>query len=311
MAINRLVHRAPSTRARRISVTTVVVAIVAGVSMACAGSSIAAPAAPMYGLTLDRVDNLTKTMDAISSVGRRTTTRVVFDENVKPGAYRDAVTRLAPKTTVMGEILDSEYVHTVSTAAYVQRTRDYVAALGSKVSIWEVGNEVNGEWLGDARTVSAKVSGAYDVVNAAGDKTALTLYFNPNSYEKPANEMWTWTAANIPARMRTGLDYVLLSWYEFDNGNQRFTTAQWTATFRRLKTLFPNAKVGFGEIGWSKTLPVPTKQDMMSRFYRMAAPIRAEVPDFVGGYFWWNWYQDCVANGAPLLSTFRQVVTSY
>ena len=49
----------------------------------------------------------------------------------------------------MGEILDSFFVKNISTAAYGTRTTEYLNTLGDNVDIWEIGNEINGEWLGD------------------------------------------------------------------------------------------------------------------------------------------------------------------
>jgi len=100
-----------------------------------------------------------------------------------------------------GEILDSFSVQDISLGGYLTRTNDYLAAFPNTVDVWEVGNEINGEWLvadgGTTADVVAKMSGAFDAVKAAGQRTALTLYFNQDCWQFPSNEMFTWANANV------------------------------------------------------------------------------------------------------------------
>ena len=48
---------------------------------------------------------------------------------------------------------------------------EYLDALGATVDIWEVGNEINGEWLGTTSDVVAKASIAFDLVRKRGYRT--------------------------------------------------------------------------------------------------------------------------------------------
>ena len=48
---------------------------------------------------------------------------------------------------VMGELLDSYYVSQYSFAEYEARAIEYVDVLDEHVDIWEIGNEINGEWV--------------------------------------------------------------------------------------------------------------------------------------------------------------------
>ena len=174
-----------------------------------------------------------------------------------------------------GEILDSEYVEIYSTDEYLARTDEYLGVLDGRVDIWEVGNEVNGEWLGDTDTVVAKVSGAYDKVKAAGKKTELTLYYNAGCFERADHEMFTWTEANIPARMKTGLDYVFISYWEDDcNGLQ----PDWQTVFTQLSAMFPNSDIGIAECGSTRRA---SRASYVTRYYGMSI----NVPRYVGGIF--------------------------
>ncbi|MEO5607076.1 MAG: hypothetical protein ABIR13_05795 [Polaromonas sp.] len=255
---------------------------------------------PMYGVTVDDVSGLNDVVASLSSLSKMPTTRVVFDENVAPSYYREPVTAINKVSYVMGEILDSYYVNTLSVAAYTERTRQYLAALGDKVDLWEIGNEINGEWLGNNADVVAKMTGAYDLVKAAGKPTALTLYYNQDCWSKPSNEMFKWSEANVPARMKQGLDYVLISYYEEDCNGLK---PDWPAVFQKLGAMFPNSKIGFGEVGTSSRTQ---KADYLTRYYTM----KINTPNYVGGHFWWYFRQDMVPSTKPLLQTLNSAISA-
>ena len=77
----------------------------------------------------------------------------------------------------MGELLDSSDEAGISTVRFAERVTSYLSALGGKVDLWEIGNEVNGNWTAPCPGVSAKLIAAYKEVNAAGGHAALTLYY--------------------------------------------------------------------------------------------------------------------------------------
>ncbi len=41
---------------------------------------------------------------------------------------------------------------------YKNRVKEYMGVLGNNVDIWEIGNEINGEWLGSKQSVINKIS---------------------------------------------------------------------------------------------------------------------------------------------------------
>lgn len=239
---------------------------------------------PVYGVTIDsvsRLGDITKSLDALSKMP---TTRIVFDEFVPPSEYATAINRLHPISYIMGEILDSSAMSRYTVTNFKRRVDNYLNAFPEKVDIWEIGNEINGEWLGSTSSVVAKMAYAFDAAKARGKKTALTLYYNPNCFERAANEMFTWVRANVPARMLNGLDYVLVSYYEDDcNGFQ----PNWQNVFDQLGVLFPNSLLGVGECG---TEFADRKATYIRRYYNMVVNHHR----FVGGQFWWYYKQDMV-----------------
>lgn len=67
----------------------------------------------------------------------------------------------------------------------------------------------------------------------------------------------------------------------------------WKNDFAALESIFPNAKVGFGEIGTSNTsAPASVQQNLIKTYYPMVNSMTD--PRFIGGFFWWNYAEQMV-----------------
>jgi hypothetical protein len=261
---------------------------------------------PLYGLTVDDIGNLPQIVDAVRRLPRRPTTRIVFDANQPASYYAPAVTAMQPVSYLMGLLLDSSDEKHIDTATYSARVKSYLARLGGKVDLWEIGNEVNGNWLGPYQDVEAKLVAAYNEVSAARKRTALTLYYNLGCGDGPDElDPITFSRQYVPARIRNGLNYVLLSYYEQNCGGIRPSPSAWQSYFSRLHGLYPHAQLGFGEIG----LTNPANDSNMAyaagmiRYY-YSLPVH--LPYYAGGYFWWYCGEDCVPfNTKPLFGALR------
>lgn len=263
---------------------------------------------PLYGMTQDGVEDVNAIIASADHLARFPTNRIVFDEGVGPSYYAPKVEKIRSHSYVMGEILDSAYVRSYSVRRYHNRVAHYLAKLGTNVDIWEVGNEVNGEWLGRTPIVVKKMVDAYKQTRAKGYRTALTLYYNPGCWSKRANRTFKWAAANVPKRMKSKLDYVFLSYYEQDCNGLRLSEKQWQAVFNRLHAMFPNSKIGFGEIGADPNRSLAYRKDYMKRYYGL----HISTPNYVGGYFWWYGRQDLTPwNKKPLWRTLNRAITGY
>ncbi len=267
-----------------------------------------APRRRIYGVTTDAIANLPEIVAALGALPAKPTTRIVFDEGEQPDYYTWAVSAIGAVSYVMGEILDSEYVATVSPAEYARRTEAYLAAFPTGVDLWEVGNEINGNWLGTTSDVAAKMTAAFDLVKAAGGTTELTLY--GCSDRGASYDMFNWATANIAPRLLTGLDYVLVSYYEGDCGNPR-DISTWPAVFERLHEMFPNAGVGFGEVGavdsQGNDIDDPgVAGSYLQKYYGM----QVALSSYVGGDFWWYFDEDMVPRTRPLFATLRAAIAS-
>ncbi len=265
--------------------------------------------------------------------GRRPMARVVFDEGVDrvfrtygsdASAYVGPVRTIGADARVMGELLDSFYMPDYSVVELRARACEYRATLGHLVDVWEIGNEVNGEWLG--ASVLEKLSAVVEVFRADGAafgalcpgfairsderpfELALTLYENgpyaggratdQNCWERADHAMLHWAARNFGptgagAAWRDALAYVWVSYYEDDCNDLQ---PDWQSIFDELGALFPRAELGIGECG---TTLAARKRRYAERYYRgmtssdpAFANMHVAHPRFVGGYFWWYFSQD-------------------
>jgi hypothetical protein len=166
-------------------------------------------------------------------------------------AYSSAVNSIQPVSYIMGELVDSSEMTRYTLQQYHDRAAQYLSALGSRVDIWEVGNEVNGNWTGNYTDVGAKIYDAWQQVHAAGKRSALTLWYDAGCDNGPSElDPIAFTNQYVPTDIRNGIDYVLVSYYEKKCNNTRPSAATLTTFLNELHALYPNAKLGFGEIGF-------------------------------------------------------------
>lgn len=270
--------------------------------------------------------NLDALVTALRAHRVRPTVRIVFQQGEPPGSYRAAVRRISPYADILGLLLDSTAVRTTSVAQVRARARAYVHEFARDVDIWEIGNELNGEWLGSPASINAKVAAAYDVIeveNAAlGLRSAITLNYWP-SHDCYAHD-WEATlpfARQLPERVRRGSDYVLLSFYETACAPPAHpSAADFARVLRAVGSIAPQAKLGIGEIGAQGKddgLPrdpsLAEKQRVARTYYGMHRQLRSSLgPRFVGGYFWWYYATDAVPRDRPgsLWPTLDALLTS-
>jgi hypothetical protein len=265
-------------------------------------------------VTTDSVDRLGDISTSLARLAQRRTptVRIVYDDPDPAASYEDATVALSDVAYVMGEVMDSYYLQRrdCRSMGFEQRLDDYLdnAVLLEHVDIWEIGNEVNGEWLcrGNTDDVYWTVRKAYDKVKSKGKATALTLFWYSAECASAAHEMLNWVDRHVEPDIRQGLDYVLVSNYE--TACPPPADHDWSHVFRALGDRFPNAYLGFGEVGTEDEHAADgTKETILYRYYGMA-PMH---PRFVGGYFWWYFRQDMVPWTAPLWTALNQYAASW
>ncbi len=251
----------------------------------------------LWGVTLDDVTHARSLARSLHRLPERPMARVVFDPGMAPPTYAGALRRLHPVVDVLGEPVDSSETRSYSVPAYRARFAAYVAAFPHAVDVWEVGNEVNGEWTGRPVDVVAKTMAGFRVATAAGKPTALTLYYNPGCAEDAAHRMFTWVERRLPRTLRTGPTYVLISYYPSDCQGFWPTAAGWQRVFDRLHRLFPHSDLGFGEAGTTRHSATQTQRAALLRRYDR---VRVRGDRFVGGGFWWSFAEDGTSPRRPV-----------
>ena len=279
---------------------------------------------PIHGITV--ADNrdirkntyLNKVLESMSNLTSTPTVRVTYklvgsdsNKGAKADTYLSATKAISKNAYVLAEVLDSAYEFCFDVADHEARWNDYVSTLGDYVDIWEVGNEVNGNWLDNSdpipikgqscpwkipvttdKDVIAKMINAYHIVKKAGKTAALTLYYEPNpactTSMGPAYDPITWATKNIPSDMKAGLDYVWLSYYRDKCLKFKPDLA---ALFMQFHKIFPNAKLGMGEWGYSRGKPNKVK---LTELLNEGYSFHPDVPNWVGGVFFWEYGTDAV-----------------
>lgn len=249
----------------------------------------------IWGVTTDDPTlNTANQVYALEKMPRKMTVRTVFDPGLTAAHYAASIKAIHNCADIMGLLVDSSDMKQTDLPTVQKRVLDYITNLNLWVSIWEIGNEVNGNWLGDSPSVVAKIEAMYDSTKmSVKAKTALTLYYG--KIPVPGTDMFEWIDQYLPVghRMRTGLDYVLVSYYEDQNNGYQLTCADIDYIFSGLSNRFPNSKLGFGECGWGNTAPQDPNQRiaLYRRFYNYTCPY---VPAFIGGNFFWEFRQRMV-----------------
>jgi hypothetical protein len=109
-----------------------------------------------------------------------------------------------------------------------------------------------------------KVEAMYTTETALGGRTALTFFYEGEPSESNncidtsggGNDMFSWIHTNFldsptteTEAIRLGVNYVLISWYPDQCPGEN---PNWPVVYTKLGQVFPNAKVGFGELGTAK-----------------------------------------------------------
>jgi hypothetical protein len=276
----------------------------------CANAQITGrtPLALILGVTFD--DDLANSEDkaAIQGLVHTPTSRVVVDPGVSAGTYKSRMSALSPYTYWMVELVDSSYMAGDSQSTVQSLTNSMVSGIGNTADLWEIGNEVNGNWLSNESNgadVIPKIDYMYNTVAAAGGKTVLTFFYegepsDPNNCIATGhggNDMFTWIATNFTnapttktQAIRTGVNYVGVSWYPDQCPGEN---PNWGAVFTKLAGIFPNAQVGFTELGTANPENGSAfEQNEISTYYPMQAAVGGLPANYFGGYFWWYFAEE-------------------
>jgi hypothetical protein len=280
-------------------------------------------------VTLDDVSNVNAALSAFKLLGRVPTARIVLDTGEPASYYLAPIQTLRPSAYIMGELVDSSYMTSYTASSVQAWTESYTKTLNAVVDIWEVGNEVNGNWLSqesNGADVLPKIEAMYDVVAASGAATAITFFYEGEPADKNnciatdhgGNDMFTWIndqfSLNLPPaqrpleteKIRVNLKYALISWYPDQCQGE---TPNWPQVYTKLAGIFPNAKVGFGELGTANPENGSSfETNEIDQYYLMASVTTGLPPSYIGGYFWWYFAEEMLPWPGSLGNTLKAAI---
>jgi len=267
----------------------------------------------VYGVTLDNDAGisraeLTAQTDALAALPRRPIARVVADIGTDPADFAESLPAVHRVSDVILELGDSSELRSVGAPEYSAWVHSLTARYARDVDIWEIGNEVNGEWVGAPAQETARIAAAAGEVRAIGGQTMLTLYYNPGCWKRRDSELFTWLAGgHLQRRVAHELDYVTISYYPGDCNDYWPSPPRWQHVFDRLHARFPQAKLGFGEAGTScRCLGASGRIDLWNRY--RAVQIRGDR--YVGLGLWWTWAEDAVPATSAFWHGFAESLTT-
>ena len=264
-----------------------------------------------WGVTFDDISggstDLQRAATMLSPRGGDGWVRIVFDRTERATYYaKEVASAHAAGLHVVGQLLDSSDMSKVGLTAWKARVDSYLSVLPS-VDEWEVGNEVNGSWLGSG--VVAKVAYAANAVKTrTGARTLVTLYWQLGE-DKVSDSMFTWAKANLSPTLLSQIDDVGLSVYPEDHPmgaalDRVFTTLHAQFPLQRLMiTELDYWSPDLGHQWWwgSKTDPTGAGRLAVASLYSAAVLGYSYTR---GGTFWWYFLEEMPASG-PLWSASR------
>jgi hypothetical protein len=268
---------------------------------------------PQWGVTFDDISggsgDLATVRDLVGGDPSDGWVRIVFDRSQPASSYVDEVNAAhSLGLHVVAMILDSSDMKAVGIGEWQARVNSYVGTLPA-VEEWEVGNEVNGNWLG--ADVAAKVAYAASYVKAhTGARTLLTLYWQIGE-DDAAHSMFTWLRANAGPANMGAIDDVGISLYPEDHPmGGAFDRAMAT-----LHDAAPGKRVMVTELGyWSPDLdhtwwwgfpgdPTGAARRQIATLYQSAV---MGYPWSGGGAYWWYYLAETLPKN-QLWSTIASV----
>jgi hypothetical protein len=256
---------------------------------------------PQFGVTFDDISggaaDLGTVRDLVANDSSDGWVRIVFDRSEPASYYRsevDAAHQLG--LHVVGQILDSSDMASQGLTTWQSRVTSYVDTLPT-VDEWEVGNEVNGSWLG--RDVPAKIDFAARYVKAhTTARTLLTLYWQLGE-DDAAHSMFTWLKSSMNPSTMSVIDDLGMSVYPEDH-------PMGVAFDRAVSTLHaaaPQQRIMLTELGyWSADLghtwwwgsatdPTGAGRQQVAALYQSAMMGYSYSG---GGAYWWYYLTEAL-----------------
>ena len=99
---------------------------------------------------------------------------------------------------------------------------------------------------------------------------------------------------------------MLISWYPDQFPGE---SPNWPWVYIKLAGIFPNSKVGFGELGTADPQYGSVYEiNEITQYYPMAKTVAGLPASYIGGYFWWYFAEEMVPWGTTLSSVLNTAI---
>lgn len=222
-----------------------------------------------FGLTIDdsilqRIDQYQWIVDMIKRSGANWV-RLVFAPNPNDFEYRkvssfneyDGVVSALRQSgiRVMGTVLDTnQWPSELTPRIYSQRTRNLVLHYEDQIKSWEIGVEINGDWLGGHRHPLSQDE-VFRIHQAAADQvkqidegleTVTTLYWWDGTAPDAAHSLLGWLERYQPRGFGRNVDVISLSLWPEDNP----VGLAFDTVFHKVGQIFPDKRIMLGSFGY-------------------------------------------------------------
>lgn len=272
---------------------------------------------PWLGVTIDTIDRYRSSLDlARGLTDPLGWVRIVMDPGTSFSAYAPVVHRAHVEgLKVMGQPIDSFYAKAFPGRDYLQRIQRAVRALPA-VDAWEIGNEVNGGWLGPDMGARVSRAAAWLRSNHPEKTVVVTLYWQIGT-DAPQWSTFNWIRDELKGSTIRDTDVFLLStWIE-----DAPLGLAYDRVIRALHDVLLGSRVGIGELGYwgqrtsrawwygARRSATAGRRIVLDQLYRASLGYSWSV----GGVFWWYFAEDMPADPelAGALSQIRDDIAAH
>ncbi len=226
---------------------------------------------------------------------------------------------------VMGQILDSaSWPKDITVEKYRLRTHNIVTHYKNIIPAWEIGNEINGNWLGGKRCaipdyliVDSVNAAAADVKNINSSLiTVNTLYWWEGTANDNKHPLFLWINKWKKEKdFGKNIDIIALSMYPRENP----VGSAFDIIIQKVHEEFPDKKLMIGEFGYSTNQKIGyrwhdnnaerAQKDLVQQYYIAMMGYNYSI----NGGFWWSFYDEMVKDDkeTDLYGVYKKVILSF
>jgi len=235
----------------------------------------------VIGVTIDRIEKpgIGDIYEALRKIPQIDSCAVVCDPGRSTDDYYELIAGapiyLSKRFPVYLTLFDSsEMAAGINPSSYRKKFLQFINRFPFHEVIYEVGNEINGEWVKGGFDLSLL---AHETCKESYQKTLLTLYLNEGCYGNDESFIWTWLD-NHDVSLFKELDYIGISFYEKDC---KGVEPNWDLVFSRVSSYFPDSKIIIRECGSEEG---HFSKKLFKKYYQN---FKGNHEKFEGFFGWW------------------------